>query len=93
MCLRHLSQAKGEEYDLYRIFYCDCVPYEKKQYNPVTNKSIDFSNKGSASWPYTLIIIRETVEKFGKELPDWIKIKSVTDTKKYQKFSGTQFDL
>ncbi|MFO7864976.1 MAG: NYN domain-containing protein [Salinivirgaceae bacterium] len=43
MCLRHLLQAKGEEYDLYRIFYYDCMPYEKKQHNPVTGKSIDFS--------------------------------------------------
>ena len=42
MCLRHLSQ-KGEEFDLYRIFYYDCLPYEKKQHNPVTGKAIDFS--------------------------------------------------
>ncbi len=43
MCIRHLTQAKGEEYDLYRIFYYDCLPYDKKQHNPVTGKSIDFS--------------------------------------------------
>ncbi|MFO7891589.1 MAG: NYN domain-containing protein [bacterium] len=43
MCLKHLSQAKSEEYDLYRIFYYDCLPYDKKQHNPVTNKSVDFS--------------------------------------------------
>ncbi len=43
MCLRHLTQAKGESYDLYRIFYYDCMPYDKKQHNPVTGKSIDFS--------------------------------------------------
>ena len=42
MCLRHLAQAKGETYDLYRIFYYDCLPYDKKQHNPVTGKSIDF---------------------------------------------------
>lgn len=45
MCLNHLTQAKNEKYDLYRIFYYDCLPYEKKQHNPVTNKSIDFIQK------------------------------------------------
>ena len=43
MCLKHLTQAKKESYDLYRIFYYDCLPYNKKQHNPVTKKAIDFS--------------------------------------------------
>jgi len=43
MCLKHLTQAKGEKFDLYRIFYYDCLPYGKKQHNPLTSKSIDFS--------------------------------------------------
>ncbi len=43
MCLKHLSQAKNEQYDLYRIFYYDCLPYGKKQHNPLTGKSVDFS--------------------------------------------------
>ncbi|MDF0707817.1 NYN domain-containing protein [Flagellimonas okinawensis] len=43
MCLDHLTQAKGETYSLYRIFYYDCLPYDKKQHNPVTGKSIDFA--------------------------------------------------
>ncbi len=43
MCLKHLSQAKNEIYDLYRIFYYDCLPYSKKQHNPITNKVVDFS--------------------------------------------------
>jgi len=43
MCLKHLNQAKGESYDLYRIFYYDCLPYDKKQHNPLTGKAIDFS--------------------------------------------------
>ncbi|MDI3528011.1 MAG: hypothetical protein PWR03_2195 [Tenuifilum sp.] len=42
MCLKHLSQ-KDETYDLYRIFYYDCLPYSKKQHNPITGKSLDFS--------------------------------------------------
>lgn len=43
MCLKHLTQATEEPYDLYRIFYYDCLPYEKKQHNPVTGNSVDFS--------------------------------------------------
>lgn len=43
MCLKHLSQAKGESFDLYRILYYDCLPYDKKQQNPVTKKTIDFA--------------------------------------------------
>ncbi|MBN1339262.1 MAG: NYN domain-containing protein [Bacteroidales bacterium] len=43
MCLKHLKQAKGELFDLYRIFYYDCLPYQKKQHNPVSGKAIDFS--------------------------------------------------
>ncbi len=43
MCLGHLQQAKGECFDLYRIFYYDCLPYNKKQHNPVTGKAIDFA--------------------------------------------------
>ncbi|GAB4323744.1 MAG: NYN domain-containing protein [Bacteroidales bacterium] len=43
MCLKHLTQAKNESFDLYRIFYYDCLPYDKKQHNPISGKSIDFS--------------------------------------------------
>lgn len=43
MCLKHLSQSNKEVYDLYRIFYYDCYPYDKKQHNPVSGKAIDFS--------------------------------------------------
>lgn len=42
MCIKHLNQ-KGEIFDLYRIFYYDCLPYSKKQHNPITGRSVDFS--------------------------------------------------
>ncbi len=44
MCIRHLKQANDETYDLYRIFYYDCLPYNQKQHNPVSGKAIDFGN-------------------------------------------------
>ncbi len=43
MCIKHLYHRKGEKSDLYRIFYYDCLPYDKKQHNPLTGKAIDFS--------------------------------------------------
>jgi len=43
MCVKHLKQANKEKYDLYRIFYYDCLPYNQKQHNPVSGKAIDFA--------------------------------------------------
>lgn len=43
MCMKHLIQGKEGVKNLYRIFYYDCLPYGKKQHNPVTGKSVDFS--------------------------------------------------
>lgn len=43
MCLKHLKQGKEGSKDLYRIFYYDCLPYDKKQHNPVSGKSVDFA--------------------------------------------------
>ncbi|MFC5283994.1 hypothetical protein [Pedobacter alpinus] len=38
-----------------------------------------------------LITTPEIAEEFGEKLPDWIKVKSVSD-RKYQKFLETQID-
>ena len=35
-------------WDLYRIFFYDCPPLEKKMHNPITGKSIDFSKSKEA---------------------------------------------
>jgi uncharacterized LabA/DUF88 family protein len=32
-----------EDYDLYRIFYYDCLPLSKRVHNPVSKRSVDFS--------------------------------------------------
>ncbi|HFC7108835.1 TPA: NYN domain-containing protein [Neisseria meningitidis] len=34
--------------DLYRIFFYDCVPFEKKMHNPVSHRAIDFSKTPEA---------------------------------------------
>ncbi|MGD0635414.1 MAG: NYN domain-containing protein [Beijerinckiaceae bacterium] len=49
--LRHRNQITGadsagkivETYDLYRIFFYDCAPLEKKMQHPISKKSIDFA--------------------------------------------------
>lgn len=39
MCMKHV----GDRNTLYRIFYYDCYPLDKKAHNPVSKKAIDFS--------------------------------------------------
>ncbi|MCL6005652.1 NYN domain-containing protein, partial [Neisseria meningitidis] len=34
--------------DLYRIFFYDCVPFEKKMHNPISHRAIDFSKTPEA---------------------------------------------
>ena len=49
--LLHLKhQINGEKCtdDLYRIFFYDCIPFEKKMHNPVSHKAVDFSKTPEA---------------------------------------------
>lgn len=39
MAMKHV----GSRNTLYRIFYYDCLPLDKKAHNPITGKAIDFS--------------------------------------------------
>ena len=61
MCIEHLTQAKNEKFDLYRIFYYDCLPYDKKQHNPITNKAIDFSK--TEKYKFQIDFINELKKK------------------------------
>lgn len=61
MCLRHLTQAKSEKFDLYRIFYYDCLPYDKKQHNPVSGKAIDF--KKTDQYKFQIDFLEELKKK------------------------------
>ena len=47
--LAHLKQEKGKvRCDLYRIFFYDCPPVEKKMQNPISRRSTDFSKSKEA---------------------------------------------
>jgi len=47
MALKHLEQ-QHERRHLYRIFFYDCPPLEKKLHNPVTGKAIDLAKSSEA---------------------------------------------
>jgi uncharacterized LabA/DUF88 family protein len=49
MSLAHLRQS-DYQHDLYRIFFYDCPPLDKKVHNPVTKRAIDFSKTSTAIW-------------------------------------------
>ena len=38
MAMKHV----GERNTLYRIFYYDCYPLDKKYHNPISKRSVDF---------------------------------------------------
>lgn len=49
-CHRHIKRLHHEEAMLYRIFYYDCPPIEKKVYHPLLQKTIDFSKTDLYKW-------------------------------------------
>ncbi len=44
-CLRHINKKNDEE--LYRIFFYDCKPLEKKVHYPHTQKALDLSKSST----------------------------------------------
>lgn len=49
MVISHLHKKdKSPKDDLYRIFFYDCPPLEKKLHNPISNKAIDLSKSDEA---------------------------------------------
>jgi uncharacterized LabA/DUF88 family protein len=60
--------------DLYRIFFYDCAPLQKKMHNPISNKAIDFSKSNEAlfrlSLHQELMTKRKVALRLGKLSPD-----------------------
>lgn len=54
----HLSEVGNGKHskrrELYRIFFYDCPPLEKKLHNPVSGKSVDFSKSAEATFRHFL---------------------------------------
>lgn len=50
-CYRHLKEKYDDtKHDLYRIFYYDCPPMNKKIYHPFLKKQIDYSKTDLHTW-------------------------------------------
>lgn len=53
-CWKHIRQSndkhKGDPFDLYRIFYYDCPPSDKKVFHPLLQKQIDLKKTDSYAW-------------------------------------------
>lgn len=49
-CRRHLSEKNQGKHELYRIFYYDCPPMDKKVYHPFLKKQVDFSKSELNVW-------------------------------------------
>lgn len=77
MCLKHLSQAKSETFDLYRIFYYDCLPYDKKQHNPISGKAIDFCKTDQYKFQIALF------EELKKKRKIALRLGSLEDRKRW----------
>ena len=52
--LSHKMNGKRHTDELYRIFFYDCVPFEKKMHNPITGRAIDFAKTDEAKFRYEL---------------------------------------
>ncbi len=52
-CKRHLTErlyGAKTSHHLYRIFYYDCMPSQKRVYNPLTKKQVDLSKSDTYKW-------------------------------------------
>ncbi len=50
-CYRHLKQDSiSDKIELYRIFYYDCPPMDKKLYHPLLKLQVDFSKSDLYIW-------------------------------------------
>lgn len=51
-CTRHLTEGKDKKirHNLYRIFYYDCPPINKKVYHPLKGKTVDLSKTAQYKW-------------------------------------------
>lgn len=66
-CRRHLS-SHGQQSDLYRIFYYDCMPSKKIIYHPLLKKQVDMSKTDLYTWMDTFINSLKTKRKMAIRL-------------------------
>ena len=67
-CHMHLHYHGKQISDLYRIFYYDCLPMNKKVYHPFLQKEVDFSKTDLHTWMLTFIECLKQKRKFALRL-------------------------
>ena len=68
-CYRHLKEKHDNtRHDLYRIFYYDCPPMNKKVFHPLTKKTIDFSKSELNTWMNEFLTELKRKRKFALRL-------------------------
>lgn len=69
-CYDHLEQESGNFSNLYRIFYYDCLPMDKKVYHPYYSKTVDLAKSELNQWmkefTNTLMCKRKFALRLGK---------------------------
>lgn len=66
-CKRHLN-THGEDNDLYRIFYYDCAPSQKRIYHPFLKQQVDLGKTDLFEWTTTFLNELKKKRKFAIRL-------------------------
>lgn len=66
--LRAYCMAHARNKDLYRIFYYDCPPIEKRVYHPLLKRAIDLSKSDTFQWIKNFLETMKTFRKFALRL-------------------------
>ena len=62
-CKRHIND-KHEDRELYRVFYYDCLPSDKKVYHPLLKRQVDLSRTEIYSWMISFVEALKSKRKF-----------------------------
>ncbi|MBL8505782.1 MAG: NYN domain-containing protein [Methylobacillus glycogenes] len=67
--IAHLREGKaGKRRELYRIFFYDCPPLDKRLQNPISGKGMDFSKSNEALFRHELHTLLKTKRKVALRL-------------------------
>lgn len=75
-CKQHLDY-KGDSSELYRVYYYDCAPLEKKLYHPFLKQEIDLSQNRTYEWSTRFLNEIRRKRKFA------LRLGKLNDTQAY----------
>lgn len=67
-CLKHTKYRTEPKDNLYRIFYYDCPPVEKKVFHPLLQKQIDLKQESTYLWMMDFLTFLKTKRKVAVRL-------------------------